>query len=227
MAAGLGSSRGRRGRRRRALFGDTFAARGVTRVDANAGDAGSVGIGWSVDESVDDDDDVATAASALSRSAFVGERTLDEAGDEGCSVTFVIAVDAERVERRRIRRFPSAQSRAGASLDVDVSRAHGRVGAGLRSAVAGPRRVPVCARARGRRGVRGVHPERLFSTARRPRGVRGGRRHETAARTRARTPRWRTRCSCPRRSTRSSPSCARRCAPPWRRWRRRRERRQG
>ena len=83
MAAGLGSSAGSPADGVGGVFsGDTFAARGVTRVDANAGDAGSVGIGWSVDESVDDDDDVATAASALSRSAFVGERTLDEAGDE-------------------------------------------------------------------------------------------------------------------------------------------------
>ena len=85
MAAGLGSSAGSPADGVGGVFsGDTFAAgrAGVTRVDANAGDAGSVGIGWSVDESVDDDDDVATAASALSRSAFVGERTLDEAGDE-------------------------------------------------------------------------------------------------------------------------------------------------
>ena len=83
MAAGLGSSAGSPADGVGGVFsGDTFAAPGVTRVDANAGDAGSVGIGWSVDESVDDDDDVATAASALSRSAFVGERTLDEAGDE-------------------------------------------------------------------------------------------------------------------------------------------------
>ena len=53
-----------------------FPARRKTRVDADAGDAGSVGVGWSVDESVedddddDDDDDVATAARALLRRTF-------------------------------------------------------------------------------------------------------------------------------------------------------------
>ena len=69
MAAGLGSAAGSP-----ADGGDVFSGSGAffspasgrgARVDRNVGDAGSVGIGWSVDESVDDDDDVDTAATTL------------------------------------------------------------------------------------------------------------------------------------------------------------------
>ena len=73
--------------------GGSFAPRGETRVDANAGDAGSVGIGWSVDESVvdDDDDDVARAAAALAP----GAADASSFGDEEARTTARATLDRD------------------------------------------------------------------------------------------------------------------------------------
>ena len=135
-------------------------------------------------------------------------------------------VDASRVRRKDpLRKVVLAR---GSTLTFREPRTRWRWSP-LCGARGAPRRVPVLrSRTPTGAGVRGGHPERLFVAPRRPRRAR--RRspaRDRAARTGRASPRWRTRCSCPRRSTRSSPSCARRCAPPWRRWRRGRERRQG
>ena len=74
MAAGLGSAAGSPADGGDVFSGAFKASGRGTRVDQNVGDAGSVGIGWSVDESGDEtSDDVATAATTLLNGAFASD----------------------------------------------------------------------------------------------------------------------------------------------------------
>ena len=74
-AAGLGSAAGSPADGGDVFSGAFKASGRGTRVDQNVGDAGSVGIGWSVDESGDEtSDDVATAATTLLNGAFASEQ---------------------------------------------------------------------------------------------------------------------------------------------------------
>lgn len=74
MAAGLGSAAGSPADGGDVFSGAFKASGRGTRLDQNVGDAGSVGIGWSVDESGDEtSDDVATAATTLLNGAFASD----------------------------------------------------------------------------------------------------------------------------------------------------------
>jgi hypothetical protein len=165
MAAGLGSAAGSPADGGGRLLRRVQGVRARHALDQNVGDAGSVGIGWSVDESGDEtSDDVATAATTLLNGAFASDAKLQNSG-----------------KGKRL-----AQSRFGASLDVNVLRAHGRAGVGGEPKVKRPGRVPIRARALGRRGVRRVHSRAFIFVSRRPRRLRGCRRDASPRRGRGR-----------------------------------------